>query len=412
MISRRSFVGTSLSGAASLLPALSRRALAAPAHRTLRPTPATLPFNLVNRSASNTVYAYVTGLAMDNRNRLMLLRADGRTPYYPPSPPRPLTPLGADCAIRLGARGGAPKRITVPHLAGGRLWFSIGKPLTFLVNPGPALVQPSVTNPDDPNANVTWDFCEFTYDHSLIYANISYVDFVCVPIALSLASTSGTAQTVRGLRAGGLDAVCTGLKAQAQADRQGWDKLVVTRGGQNLRALSPYNGMVRDRSLFSGYYHNYVARVWQKYQSATLTIDTQVSYGNVTGHVSGGQLTFGGIGSFAAPTTADIFSCSTGPFNSRGLSGAMLAILPRLAAAFNRTTLLIDSNQPNGEQLSTYYAHSPTNHYARIVHANEINGLGYAFPYDDVAPTGGVNQSGFVASGKPTLLTVTVGPVH
>lgn len=55
---------------------------------------------------------------------------------------------------------------------------------------------------------------------------------------------------------------------------------------------------------------------------------------------------------------------------------------------------------------------SPTNHYARIVHQTSHNGLGYAFPYDDVTPTGGVNQSGFVSAANPNLLTVTVGAVH
>ena len=52
------------------------------------------------------------------------------------------------------------------------------------------------------------------------------------------------------------------------------------------------------------------------------------------------------------------------------------------------------------------------NHYARIVHASETGGLGYAFSYDDVTPNGGVNQAGVVSSGSPALLSVTVGPVH
>ena len=53
-----------------------------------------------------------------------------------------------------------------------------------------------------------------------------------------------------------------------------------------------------------------------------------------------------------------------------------------------------------------------TNHYARIVHATTAGGLGYAFPYDDVTPDGGVNQAGPVSSGSPAVLTITVGPVH
>jgi hypothetical protein len=127
-------------------------------------TPATVSFSIKNNTGSNTVYAFVTGLAINNGNALMLLEANGRTPYYPPSPSAPLTPLGVNCAIPLGASGGAPITITVPQLAGARLWFSIGKPLTFLVNPGPGLVEPSVTNPSDPNIGIQWDFAEFTYN--------------------------------------------------------------------------------------------------------------------------------------------------------------------------------------------------------------------------------------------------------
>jgi hypothetical protein len=90
----------------------------------------------------------------------------------------------------------------------------------------------------------------------------------------------------------------------------------------------------------------------------------------------------------------------------------MLAIIPRLAAAFNRSTLLVDSDQPDGENPADYYSNPVTNHYARIVHAALSGGLGYAFPYDDVTPDGGVNQAGPVSSGSPALLSVTLGPVH
>jgi hypothetical protein len=123
-------------------------------------------------------------------------------------------------------------------------------------------------------------------------------------------------------------------------------------------------------------------------------------------------LTFNGAGSFGQPSAADIFSCASGPFNPGGLSGEMLAILPRLAAAFDRTTLLIDSSQPDGENPATYYTNAVTNHYARIVHATASDGRGYAFPYDDVAPTGGADQSGAVSDGSPSLLSVTFGSVH
>ena len=103
--------------------------------------------------------------------------ADGQTPYYPASPSGTGTPLAVDCAIALNASGTGARRITIPHVAGGRIWFSIGGKLTFLLNPGPGLVEPSVTNASDPNINTLWDFAEFTYNSTELYANISAVDF-------------------------------------------------------------------------------------------------------------------------------------------------------------------------------------------------------------------------------------------
>ena len=71
-------------------------------------------------------------------------------------------------------------------------------------------------------------------------------------------------------------------------------------------------------------------------------------------------------------------------------------ITARLAAAFNRSTLLVDDNTPDGENPSNYYQNPVTNHYARLVHAANLDGRGYAFPYDDVAPSNGADQSGSV----------------
>jgi hypothetical protein len=416
-ISRRTVLAGSAAALAAPLLTVAAADLRRPANSphlrlAAAQTPATVSFSIQNNTLSDTVYAFVTGQALDNGQALMLLEADGQTPYYPSSPSAAGSPLAVDCAIPLNASGGAPVTITVPQLAGARLWFSIGTPLTFLLNPGPGLVEPSVTNPSDPNIGLAWDFCEFTYNSAQLFANISFVDFVCLPVGLTLTDTSGNTQSVGGLAAAGLDTVCAGLTAQQAADGNPWTDLIVTAGGQHLRALSPQNGMVGNSSFLSGYYDGYVSQVWELYQSATLTVDTQASYGIVTGQVGDGLLTFDGVGSFAQPATGDILSCATGPFATDGLSGEMLAIVPRLAAAFNRSTLLIDSDQPDGENPSDYYANPVTNHYARIVHTATTDGLGYAFPYDDVTPDGGVNQSGPVSSGSPAQLVVTLGPVH
>ena len=98
--------------------------------------------------------------------------------------------------------------------------------------------------------------------------------------------------------------------------------------------------------------------------------------------------------------------CNSGPFTT-GPSPARNAIIPRLAAAFVRTTLLCEDEHPS--QPNTFYNSDPTNHYARIVHENNIDGKGYAFAYDDVQPDGGEDQSGKVNAGDPKVFTIIVG---
>lgn len=368
----------------------------------------TLNFALVNNTGSDTAYAYITGLAIDNNNALFLLQSDGKTAYYPTSPSSTITALAENCAISLGASG-TTTTVTIPHLAGARLWFSRGATLSFYLNPGPALVEPSSSNPSDANYNIYWDFCEFTWNSAELFVNISMVDFFCLPIALALENTSGTTQTVEGLPSGALDTVCSALKTQHNTDGAGWDQLIITTGGANLRAVSPNTGITLNSSLFSTYFDSYVDQVWSKYTSETLTVDTQASAGSLTATVSNGTLNFSsGSITYAQPTSAAIFSNSSGSFAVSGDS-TKDAITARLAAAFNRSTLLIDTNQPDGEVVSKYYSNSITNHYARICHATALDGRGYAFPYDDVGPSGGVDQSGSVSDGSPKLLTVTVG---
>ncbi|KAF2763458.1 putative glucan endo-1,3-beta-glucosidase precursor [Pseudovirgaria hyperparasitica] len=376
------------------------------------PTPATINVALRNTTSSNNVYAFVTGRALDNNNALFLLSSDGRTPYYPSSPSDTVQPLQRDIAIPLGAVNNTVT-ITVPHLAGARIYFSIDAKLQFYLNPGPALVEPSVTNPSDPNLTLNWGFCEFTYNDAQIFVNISYVDFVSIPIALALTSVNSPPQSVAGMPKSGLDSVCAQLRQQDATDSAGWSQLIVQSPSNNnkpLRALSPNTAIVRNPHLFEGYYDPYVASVYSRFTSTTLRVNTQAAFGTLAGRVSpdGSTLTIGSH-AFARPSAADIFSCSTGPFVELG-SVERGAIIARLAAAFNRSVLLNTDIIPDGSSSAAqYYADPRTNHYARVVHAVNDSGRGYAFPYDDVAPDGGVDQSGSVFSGDPSLLTVTVG---
>jgi len=91
-------------------------------------------------------------------------------------------------------------------------------------------------------------------------------------------------------------------------------------------------------------------------------INTQASFGNVSGEVNSqsNSLNLGAGGMFQKPTAADIFGCNTGPF-ATGQNSETNTIIPRLAAAFNRSTLLLTNSIPDGEQVSQYYTNPITN---------------------------------------------------
>ncbi|MFC8447885.1 beta-1,3-glucanase family protein [Kitasatospora sp. NPDC057223] len=368
-------------------------------------TLATLPLDLVNTTGSDTVYAYVLGRDPAAGGNWAFIRSDGVTLHHPPSPTADGTPLGVDCAIALNKPGAAARRVTLPRLDSGRIYFSVGARLTFLTNRGGGLALPSVSNPTDPNVDVRHDFCEFTYNSDQLYANITFVDMVGLPISFRLETPEGV-QTVAGLPGDGLDRVAAALRAQAAADGSDWSRLIVTRNGADLRVLSPNLAIRGNPALFAGYFDGYVDEVWNRYRSTDLRIDTQFTWGTVTGRVNGDTLTFPGVGSFGRPSTLAVFSCSDAPFTTgNDLMGNLSA---RLAAAFNRTTLLDNPDQPTAENPAAFYTRARTNHYARILHSSTPDRLGYAFPYDDVHPAG-VDFEGKVQSGSPGLFTISVG---
>jgi len=90
-------------------------------------------------------------------------------------------------------------------------------------------------------------------------------------------------------------------------------------------------------------------------------------------------------------TTQDIFGCA----------GSM-AGNPTMCAALNRHVATLPSAQQSDP--SRYYQSAPANYYAQFWHQNDINGLAYGFPYDDVD-----GQSSYISYANPQWLEVAVG---
>ncbi len=364
---------------------------------------------LVNRSSTDTVYAYIIGLSPTNM-RWTLVTADGQSTYQPPTPGADHTPLAEDCSIALGPMGSAGKAIKIPRLISGRIFFSYDDKMQFFMDSNGGFVMPSEKNINDPNIDKQWTFAEFTLNNVELYGNISFVDVLSIPVAFELETSDGSGkQFVPGLPSGAMERVGDKLLAQKQLDGGDWDKcLYYNTSNKLVRILSPNDAVQIYPTAFSTYLNPYIDLVWAKYASEDLIVNTnRVEWGDKTGRVQGGVLDFGGGITFAKPSTQSIWSCSIPPWTTG--NDEQGNITARLTAAFNRTTLLVNSTQPNGENPETYYKNPLTNHYSRIVHEEVYGNLGYAFPYDDVHPEGGISYEGRVQSSSPLKWTLTVG---
>lgn len=299
---------------------------------------------------------------------------------------------------------------------------------TNIGGPAEGFVEPSSTNNALPEYNVTWEFIEFTYGQEKLVLNPSYVDFASMSLDLTLYSSSReNGEKIPGLEANALDQICSQLEDQTKEDNQSWGEFCLKdEGGNNIRAISPnlYLALHPDDKM-SEYYDGYVDQVWKRYQNEDLTINTQddgsgqkVDQGNefkCRVGPSDDLLWCDGI-SFRRPTTAEIMGCvqtKDGPFEVTGWNKSL--IVPRLCAAFTRSTLLLkDGNvQPNSNiTADLYYNATTTNHYSRIIHERLSDHIGYAFAYDDTNPVSSdrktENAGGVIEDPDPRLLVITV----
>lgn len=381
------------------------------------PSNARLPLALVNNFPGGNINAYVTGL--DSQGRLVMLTPDGNFFYPSGTPGQPIPQsINANVAIPLGPKGSTTS-ITIPdYIASARIWFAAGN-LHFYTTwqtgaSGPSLTCPSSNNPKDPSASINWGFVELTNNESGgLYANLSYVDFVGLVLGMSMVAEDGSTQTALGLHANAVPAICQLLASQTTKDGQPWADLCQTASpGSPLRIVAPIDYISTQPNAFSSYFNAYIDQVWTHYTTNTLTIATQSPAGNVACKVSNNALSCAGDNrAYARPSAADIFGCNSGPFAIEGSdNGVHRAVVPRLCAAFNRGTLMINGGdvQP-GVHAEEYYGQGPANWYSAFVHRNQVDGRGYAFSYDDVSPDGGVDQSGTVAGRNPRVLRVVVG---
>ncbi|MEU5520561.1 glycoside hydrolase family 64 protein [Streptomyces sp. NPDC047860] len=364
--------------------------------------PDTIPMTITNNSGrGDQVYVYNLGTQLSTGRQGW---ADANGTFHPwPAGGNPPTPA-PDASIP-GPAAGQTMTIRVPKFS-GRIYFSYGQKMVFKLTTG-GLVQPAVQNPTDPNRNILFNWSEYTLNNDGLWLNSTQVDLFSAPYSVGVQRGDGSTATAGRLKPSGYNGVFNALRAQPG----GWANLIQTRSdGTVLRALSPLYG-VETGALPASILDDYVNRVWQKYSGSTLTVTPFGDRPDVKyfGRVSGGVMNFtNGSGavvtSFQKPDASSIFGCHrTLDAPNDQVRGP---ISRTLCAAFHRTTLLTNPNQPDSSTAG-FYQDPITNHYSRIIHAHMADGKAYGFAFDDVG-----HHESLVHDGNPRQASLTLDPFN
>lgn len=318
-------------------------------------------------------------------------------------------PLAPDTSIPGPADGESMTVHLGPGLVGGRIYIAFDAPLQLSLTPG-GLVEPAAWLPSDPNHAVRYDWVEFARDGSRLFINTTMVDMFSVPLTVGVTNADGSSETqgkpVPGARAQ--------VFADLAADPSTAGLVQLGPDGTPLRAIAPVHGI--HQGLVSGtHLDTYVADAWSYYASHPLTVDTAL--GVFTGQVTDGTFTFrdstgATVGSFAAPSTVDVYACQGAlqPADQPDQTAA-LAIGARICAALNRGTLSTATHpgsdrQPTTDPEAFYPAEGTSNLYSAAMHRSQANGNAYGFAFDDVA-----DFSPSINSAEPVSARLTVGSV-
>lgn len=398
MLARLTRPALPCAAAATLVGALLALATPDPAGAAV---PDTIPLKVTNNSGrGDAVYIYDLGTQLST-GRQGWADANGTFHAWPAggNPPTP----APDASIP-GPAAGQSKTIRIPKFS-GRIYFSYGQKLDFRLTTG-GLVQPAVQNPSDPNRNILFNWSEFTLNDSGLWLNSTQVDMFSAPYAVGVQRSDGSVSSTGHLKPGGYNGFFNALRGQPG----GWANLIQTRpDGTVLRALSPLYG-VETGALPANVMADYVNRVWQKYATTTLTVTPFTDqpntkyYGRVSGNVMNFTNSSGAVvTSFQKPDADSIFGCHKlldAPNDAvRG------PISRTLCAGFNRSTLLVNPNQPDTSS-ANFYQDAVTNHYARKIHAQMADGKAYAFAFDDVG-----NHESLVHDASPQQAYLTLDPL-
>ncbi len=377
------------------------------------PPAGTFPLCVINNTRGNFAdsQVYLTFLGMPVANNWYYLQPNGTAVHInhlDATAPNHLTKNGVNYP-NMSFTLAQAKQIPMPaQWQGGRVYISLGSPMYLAVSSDDsAWAGPDLRNPGDPNADVTFDWYEFTYAYNISPAipfggNTTQVDMFGIPMTAELVQSASSYDQTVGItlthdQVFSRYTASVGSAFQPLALSSG-KRIVAPRSSNDFTPLSG-NGSQQN------YLQPIIDQTWNYYTTNTFNLNAGGTI--YTGNVVNGVLNFtdNGAGPFVLnkPTSGDVFACA-GALASAGMTTEELALGAQFCAAFNRGVAM---NTANWATPSTYYSASLENDYAKFFHSISLANRSYAFAYDDVNDQSSVKI--LPNSNPPSALIIAVG---
>jgi hypothetical protein len=285
---------------------------------------------------------------------------------------------------------------------GGRIYLSVGSPVFIPISQDDQGWGPDLRNPLDPNADVYFDWYEYTYVFNQVPfgGNTTQVDQFGFPMTARLVQTTAGYDSTVGI---------TKTRAQVLSGYQAFVGPAFTGLANQYRIVAPRtSNNFQPGGPQGANMSAYIDQVWAKFTAQQWR---EVHNGRTyTGQIAGGVLTGtrddGSPFHVAKPTSTQVYECS-GPLalgNDQGGSDTTREVGRDFCAAFHRGVAL---NPADWYNPAKYYLTSPRDDYAAYFHSVSLNNRSYAFAYDDVADQSSVQI--LTQATPPTSLTLAIG---
>ena len=275
--------------------------------------------------------------------------------------------------------------VYMPDIESGRMYLSYGSPVYVTINQGAdgnmGFAGPDLNNASDPNADVLFEFIEFTITNKEYWGNTSRVDFYSFPMATRLIGEGGWNNFPGDADVYDKTVGDLGTRAEMFAAFKNEVPAAFQTLLTDKRIMAPCKLTFNEGKQYSNYFDNYINKFWSKYSTQDLVFSCDA--GTFRGRVHGDTMVFtkdgvGGTYTIYKPTTQDVLE---GKGNMARGNSTELVIEAQLCAAFYRGVATEPENYDNE---SAYYKNSNSNFYSGFFHNHSFDRLAYGFCYDDV----------------------------